>query len=153
MMMMMRHVRDQRWTVLSAVLVGVLMAPLGQGWWAAALEYYDEIRPVVVMRGEMISGDATEMRLSISGQQLRQCTYLRVQAFGRDAAGRLADAYIRRDDMDERGETKPVGAFALGVWRVWPLDGAVGAVVYVQHDCNGRLVLTKIVDISLRGSE
>lgn len=137
------------WTLIAGVIVGVLLAPIGPTWWNSALKYYDEVQPVVRMQGYLVARAEDAVVISLSGEKLRSCDYLRIQAYAVTRAGGLEDAYIRREDMPERGDTKPVGTYSLGYWRIWPVAGAQAVRIYVQHDCNGRLVQTRLTEVSL----
>lgn len=144
-----RDVFRMPWTIAVGVLVGLLIAPAGQSWWLAALRYYDEIRPVVRMDGWVVSRAPDAVVVTFSGEKLRECVYLRLQAYAVTASGTLEDAYIRREDMEARGDTKPLGTFSIGYWRIWPVAGAKAVRVYVQHDCGGRLVQTRFGELPL----
>lgn len=146
---MIQQIAQMRWTVLLAAFAGFFLAPVGQTWWRSVLYGYDDARPVVVMTGKLVSRNGDEVYIHMGGKKMRQCDYLRVQAYSRAMDGRLSDSYIRRVDIAERGDSKPIGAFDLGTWRIWPVGDAVGVVVYVQHDCDGRLVTTKIADVPI----
>lgn len=146
---MIKALAELRWSILGAAIVGAMVSPVGHSWWRAALSSYDEASPVVVMRGELIGRDADAVFLRIEGQKLRNCTYLRVQAYAKDSDGQLTDAYLQRVDRPERGDTKPTGNYSIGAWRVWPATGAAAVLVYVQHDCDGRLVVTKIAEVAV----
>lgn len=113
----------------------------------ACATYYDQAFPVVEMSGTLISHSNNEAVIAIGGSKLRECSYVRMQAYSRAADGNMMDAFIMRVDTPESGVTRPVGAFRIGTWRVWPLPQSKGVVVYISHLCGSRLVMTKIVDI------
>ena len=145
----MKRLLDVKWTVLLSAFLGFWLAPVGQVWWDSVLTSYDEARPVVEMQGVLVRQDAESVWVSISGKKLRQCTYIRLSAYGRNKAGVLVDAYARREDQPETGQTKPTGLFHIGLWRVWPKGDATAILVFSQHDCSGRIVLTKIAEVVL----
>ena len=138
-----------RWTVIVAAVVGVWLAPLGQTAWDAVQNYYDDSFPVVRMSGRLVKADADSVWLEVSGEKLRTCTYIRIQSYVKSASGVLTDSYVRRENMPERGDNKPLGKFSIGVWRVWPRSDAVAVLLYVQHDCDGRMVSTKVAEVGL----
>lgn len=146
---MIRQIIETPWTVALGAAVGLFLAPVGQSAWDATRAYYDEMRPVVVMSIRLVDVSAGEVRVRIVGEKRRACDYLRMQAYTRGADGSLADAYARREDRKERGDTKPIGAYDIGVWSIWPASGAVAVLMAVQHDCGGRIVLTKIGEVPI----
>lgn len=138
------HALQMPWTVLFGALVGFALAPASHTWWLTGLRYYDEVKPVVRMSSRLLAHDGDGILVTFSGEKLRACIYLRIQAYTVMPEGALEDAYIRRADLPERGDTKPLGVYSLGTWRIWPVSGAKGVLIYVQHDCDGRLVQTRI---------
>lgn len=139
-------------TVIVGIIAGLFMAPAGQTAWRAALAYYDQARPVVAMSARLVSFEDGTARVAMSGEKIRPCTYLRMQAYTRSSDGALSDAYTRRDDRRERGDSKLPGTYDIGTWSVWPASGAVAVIMVVQHDCDGRIVQSKIADVALPGS-
>jgi hypothetical protein len=136
-------------TVLLGFALGGLMAPLGVSLLNEAYLIYDNLYPVIKTEGKLLSVGAGEAVIAIVGEKLRPCTYVRIQAYAVGRDGNLEDAFIARIDAPESGETRPVGSYTLGAWRVWPLPNSKGIVVYANHLCGSRLVLTKIADIPL----
>lgn len=108
---------------------------------------YDELYPVVTMTGDIVKKEPGTVTLAIQGEKHRACNYVRIQAYTKRPDGSLQDAYIRREDRPESGDTKPPGKYDIGHWKVWPIDNSNRVVVYVQHNCNDRIVYTKIADI------
>ena len=145
--MILHSMSKMRWTLVLAAVAGALMAPVGQAWWTSLLTAYDEQRPIVSMRAVVTSSDEESITVNIDGRKLRQCDYIRMQAYARSPQGNLTDAYIRRLDRQELGDTKPLGWFNVGSWRIWPVNVGSDVLIYVQHDCNGRIVQTKIAEI------
>lgn len=141
---------EQRWTVAIGVLLGFLIAPAGNGLLAVALDAYDANRPVVMIVGSTVVGrESDAVMVDMKVKKMRDCTYIRLQAFGSRKDGPLSDAYIRRVDRTEDGSNKPRGTFSIGIWRIWPIDDASSVIVYAQHDCWGRIVQTKLTEIAL----
>lgn len=134
-------------TIVFGLALGGLLVPIGSMLTDSATTYYDQAFPVVEMSGTLISYSNNEAVIAIGGSKLRECSYVRMQAYSRAADGNMMDAFIMRVDTPESGVTRPVGAFRVGTWRVWPLPQSKGVVVYISHLCGSRLVMTKIVDI------
>jgi len=145
---MMRLVR-QPFTVLFAVIFGLLIAPLVTIGMHGLASIYDDAFPVVSMHGELVYADKDEVLIRISGVKHRSCQYLRVQAMVRSANGDMSDAYIQRADIRENGDSKPPGNYYLGEWRIWPRSNAVEVVVNANHLCGDRLVITQIAKVPL----
>lgn len=146
---MIRHLNSMRWTVLFGLVLGALLSPVWQTAWSSALERYDAQFPIVTMTGRLSHQDAESVWITIQGHKLRMCTYVRMQGYTRDRIGMLSDVYTRREDVPERGETKPIGSYSIGTWRMWPKGEAAAVLMYVLHDCDGRVVLTKIAEVVL----
>jgi hypothetical protein len=146
-----------RWSLLLSIAVGLLAAPVLSSvvggvvaqWWAE----YDAANPIVVMQGEVVTADVDEVVVRLWGkksdQRAGECRYVRLLAYTRSLDGVLHDAFIRRVDMPETGQTKPPGSHAFGTWRVWPTPGAVAVLVHVLHDCAGRQVRTKALELPI----
>jgi hypothetical protein len=153
----LRKAWSLRWSWIGSILVGAAIAP-------AALEsvnyvvgrylkQYDIDNPIVSMSGRLVDANPDEVLVNIAGtksaDRADECSFVRVQAYTKDAAGVLRDAYIKRVDMQEDGHTKPAGAFDIGVWRIWPRGDAVAVLVFALHDCGGRNVRTNIAEVAL----
>lgn len=151
---MIRMIRQQLWFVL---VCGIIGTALGSYLSTFDARDADRIafwwRPVVKMQGELVAPPHEgQVLIRMHGQKLRgeECAYKGLQAFGDRAAGPQADLRLARVDLPEEGNTKPRGAFDIGVWRVWPVEGVVQVNVYVMHDCGtGRLWATKIAEVPL----
>jgi len=138
-------------TILIGIVVGTLLAPVVILTANEVHGVYDRAYPIVEMQGKLISLANDEAVIALSGRKLRECSYVRIQAYSLSENGDLNDAFITRTDMPEDGESKPKGSFLFGSWRVWPLPNSHGIVVYANHLCGSRVVLTKIADIPLQG--
>lgn len=146
--MNVRSIIDMRWTAIIAFAIGVWMAPAGQAMWNAGMDYYDESYPVLNMTGRLERQDDNNVWIRVSGEKLRECSYIRVQAYTRNK-GVLTDAFHMRDDRPETGHTKPLGTYSIGMWRIWPKGDADTVLMYVQSACDGRLVMTLVAEVSL----
>jgi hypothetical protein len=138
-----------KWTIVSAIAAGLLLAGAFSTIYQFALEEYDEMNHVLVLDASVLSVDSDSIVIHAHGEKLRVCQYIRLQAYTVQANGELADAQIMRLDQVEDKDVKPRGKFDFGEWRVWPRDGAVGVQVYSQYLCGQRMVVNKVVDLKL----
>lgn len=139
----------QPFTMIFAVILGLLLAPMVSFGWDATIQLYDRAFPPVSMKGEVLRADQYEAVVRIRGQKLRKCTYLRLQALTQDRNGELLDAYIQRIDMVENGDTKAPGNYFFGDWRIFPRSNAVAVIVDANHLCGDRIVVTRVVEVNL----
>ena len=135
-------------TILFGVVIGVLFSPLSFGLTDVLMAPFDKVYPVVEMQGVIVSRGQSSVDVRIGGTKNRDCTYLGIQAYA-TKGGRLHDLNVLRVDIQEKGDTKQIGIYDIGVWRMWPTDGASKVTVMVQHICAGRLVTTKIAEVDL----
>ena len=133
---------------LLAFLIGALISPLSLIFAPWANSVYDGFNPVVTMSGRVTGRGVESVDVQMGGQKHRACEYLKIQAFTRKG-GILHDANIVRLDAESQGDTKPLGTFDIGIWRVWPIKGGTDVVVYVNHNCDDRIVVTKIADVKV----
>jgi hypothetical protein len=58
---------------------------------------------------------------------------------------------LRQDGTGLDSTTRPIGNFDLGLLVISPkpLVKTTDMLMYIEHDCNGRLVLNKIAEIKL----
>jgi len=140
-------IANLRWTIVLAALFGAMFGSTFSA--NPLLSAYDAVYPVVDMRGEINKIGGGEVIIHVVGVKNRDCKYIGIQAFTR-FAGVLVDANKERISMPETGATKPTGRFDIGLWRIWPVSSLNDAVfLYVQHDCDGRRVVTKIAEVPL----
>ncbi len=144
---MISNLAKQRWAVLFGIVIGVLFSLSAFGA-DSLLKLYDELNPVVEMKGELLEKQGDSAFIRISGHKRRDCRYTGLQTFGVDSHQEMHFVQAQYVGVGIRG-TLPVGAIDLGVWRLWPTVGAVAMRVYVNHDCAGRLVVTKIAEVAL----
>lgn len=135
-------------TVMIAAVVGYSVAPGGGA--DQLYSIYDDLFPVVEMTGHLVSQEEGAAVVTASGEKKRSCQYITLHAYAR-RADVLYDINAERVDKPADGHTKPVGKASIGHWRVWPLYGSDAVVLAVKHSCGGRLVVSKIADIPLRG--
>jgi len=136
-------------TIIVGIAIGGLLVPVATSFTEWAAERYDSAFPVIAMTGTLLSIGDNEAVITLQGRKLRKCAYLRTHAYALDADGDMHDAYITRIDMPETGTTRPIGDFQSGMWRVWPLPNSRGIVVYMNHLCGARVVVTRGADIDL----
>ena len=130
-------------------MLGLLFALLLQPITPMAKHWYETSTPVVEMIGSVVERTDEFVLIHITGKKLRACEYMHMSAFTKSDEGYLRDAFLDRIGKPIVGATKPVGLYDLGLWKVWPLEGGTHASVFVQHDCGGEPVLSKIADVSL----
>lgn len=136
-------------TIVLGLSLGAVLVPAGTYFADAIAAQYDETFPVVEIRGTLVSVADGEAVISMSGKKNRECTYIGIRAYSLGKDGNLSDAFIARTDTPINGNTRPVGSFVIGTWRVWPLPDSRGITVYANHLCGSRIVLTKIADVAL----
>ena len=153
---MMNSIREYtgRYGALSfflAFAIGILLFRVSEAYLAPLMtEYRDTRNPVVAMDGDIVKRGVGFVDIHVYGEKLRKCRYMQTQAFAR-VDGQLKDMETKRIDTPETGATKPLGRFDIGVWHVSPLPpNTTHAVMYVQHDCDGRVVVTKIADEAIQ---
>lgn len=141
---MTQSVRDNRWTILFSlfcVLSFQALLPFGQ-------HFYQENSSVVTMSGKIVAQTPVYVDIHITGEKLRTCSYIRMFSMTLGPNG-LSEARLESVDKPSRGTTKPVGKLDLGIWRVSPVSGATKASIYVQHDCDSTVVISKVAEVDL----
>ena len=134
-------------TIVIGLSLGGLLVPLGTSLYDWQADRYDGAFPVVEMHGKLLSHGDNEAVIALGGRKLRDCSYIRIQAYSVGADGNMSDTFIARTDIPEHGGARPIGEFQIGTWRVWPLPNSRGITVYINHLCGSRIVLTKVADI------
>jgi hypothetical protein len=138
-----------RWTLISAIFAGLLLAGGFGTIYQFALEEYDEANHVLLLNAQVVTLDNDSVVIQANGEKLRACQYIRLQAYTLQKNGELLDAQIMRVDQPEDDDVKPLGKFNFGRWKIWPRDGAVGLQVFSQYLCGQRMVVNKVVDLTL----
>lgn len=141
---MTKNVRDNRWTILFSLFCVIMfqaMLPVGQ-------HFYQVFSSVVAMEGRIVAQTPVYVDIHITGEKLRTCAYIRMFSMTLGTNG-LSEARLESVDKPNRGTTKPVGKLDLGVWRVSPVTGSTKASIYVQHDCDSTVVISKIAEVDL----
>lgn len=146
---MIGELARMRWTIALAACLGFLVAPIGRSGWDVLLGYYDAARPIVRMQADVLSRDGNAITVALAGEKLRNCAFVRLHAYSAGMDGVMQSVYIRRKDIAENGQTRPIGKYDFGDWLIWPIDGTSKVVIYSQHDCDGRLVQTRLATLEV----
>lgn len=112
----------------------------------------DRDLPVVSVKSTLIHHDDAGVLIHAGpGEKLRECEYLGMQGFVRQADGLLGEVNAKRVDMPESSKTRPVGKFVtFGDWLLSPnIPGATRAYLFINYDCNGYTKASTIADVSL----
>lgn len=140
---------------LGSLLVGIALGgPIAIGtpmMMETLRDQYDASHPVwarIKALDVKRSGDTVMLRLE--GEKVRDCRFLRIYARSDHAEGAL-DAAIRRMDALSVGATRPLGVQAFGTWEIKPvLPEAISVSIFLEHDCNDRIVVSKILRVPVK---
>lgn len=139
------------WRHPSAVIVGALTGLSLVLWWPLLIDLTeratDTAYPVVVSESRLVSRTDTEAVVAVVITKQRKCDFRSLQAYSKMRDGVLHSAHTERVDFPVSGISRPVGTYDAGRWKVWPISGAEGVVLYVQHDCDGRIVSSTFADV------
>lgn len=140
------------WKHPSAVIFGALTGLcLVLGWPLVvdlAERATDSAYPVVVSHSRLVSRTETEAVVAVTLTKQRHCDDIGLQAYSRMRDGVLHSAYTERVDFVPRNVSRPAGVtYDAGQWRIWPIAGADGVVIYEQHNCDGRVVSSTFADV------
>lgn len=136
--------------IVVGVLAGVVLVPLSDIGADGVRASFDQQNPVVVASGEIVDRGEDWVEIAITGEKNRQCAYVALAAYSMAPDGLLRDGFVARTDRPTSGATRPLGMQEFGTWRVWPVRGAVSVEMWVTHQCEGRLVRSKLADIDLK---
>jgi hypothetical protein len=139
------------WAQVTIVIgVGATMAAIVPLLIEAGRDWYDETHPVVSgLKADMVWREGEVVGLRMFGDKVRDCRFLRISARSDHKEGSL-DAEINRTDSASRGATRPLGRQWFGVWEIRPvLRDAVAVSVFLEHDCNGRIVRSSLQGIKV----
>lgn len=140
------------WRHPSAVLIGALTGLALVLWWPLVLDLSERVTdsayPVILSQSRLISKTDTEAVVGVMITKQRDCDFRTLQGYSRMRGGVLHSAHTERVDFPVMGVSRPAGAtYDAGQWKVWPVAGAEGVVLYVQHDCGGRIVSSTFADV------
>lgn len=138
-------------TMLVGAISGLALIPVGD--WAAhvARDAYDAAHPVVVAQGVVVGRDGESVTIAVVGEKLRNCQYIAVAAYTTGDDGLLRSAYVMRVDQPSTGATRPIGKQSFGEWRIWPTDKTKRVEIWLSHQCDGRIIRSKVADMPLAG--
>ena len=144
-----RHWYEMPWVVLLSLFFGTCIYAYGPILRRAALDSYYSIFPVVQYKSEVIGKMVDDsVMIHVFGKKLRDCMALvnSIETYAiRDGI------YYDVDEMKVKGfvSSRPVGIVDLGVWKVWPVQGADHIKSFILHDCDGYIVRSVVIDIRL----
>ena len=143
----MSNIRSMRWTILTSLIVGFLLAFL------TPTHLIDTLFPIVRMEAVVVQKTTTDILVNLSGVKpwystYRSCRYQGIEAYN-DSYPRRRDLNMQRVDKPEEKTTRPPGAYEFGVWRIWPTDNTKRIAIDVEYDCSGRVVFVRAAEVSL----
>jgi len=148
----------QVFTMPVAAAVGVLLGLVGgfagPQLLGSAVNFYDDMFPVLTMEGTLIDAKKGEITVHIVGRKNRgeECRLVAVYGYTYtgDKTVPRKDAVAHRIDMDETRRSRTEGYYDIGFWRVWPVgDDAKSVEVWTHHECYGRPIQTKVADVNI----
>ena len=146
---MIQQVLAMRWTIVTAVIFGWLMAPSSHSISDYVWSLYDARNPVVAYKGEILKREGDRVTIHVYGRKLRDCEAVigSVNSYSiKD--GVLYGAHEQRLSGDS--SSRPVGLVDLGTWLIWPaVEGAQEVKMSVRHLCDGRSITTEVVRVKL----
>jgi hypothetical protein len=132
---------------ISAVLVSPnVLGPVIAAW--------DNAFPVIEpVEAEVLDRHGDEVFINIIAKKNKgeECTLIRIYGYGIDPAGVFSLATVRRPDGSPfMGIIHGKGTHDFGIWRIKPTDADTARVqVYVEHNCLGRVIKSKMADVRL----
>ena len=141
------------WRHPSAIITGAIVGLAAVLWWPLIVDIAevasDSAFPVIRGSAAVVSRTSEEVVLSVTITKQRDCIFNNVQAYSRLPDGILRSAQAERLDFQSGPVSRPAGGtYDAGQWRVWPLAGSSGVVMFTQHDCgDGRLVTSTFADV------
>jgi hypothetical protein len=134
-------------TVVAAAIFGITLGTYGDDW---LTHVGDWLRPVVSARGKVVSRDGDTVRIHLWATKKKEnCRLTRVSAYSWMPERILRDANMI-NPFGKEAEERPVGVEVdLGERIIWPTFGAQSIVIYAQHWCEGRMVLSRALTLPL----
>jgi len=145
---MIRHIKELKWSIIFAIFFTLLASQIVAPLILEARQNLLDSQPVVKMQGDLIARTADTVTISISGEKLRPCTFVKLNAFA-IVDNYMRDAHLERISKAPTQGNRPLGAFHMGEWMIWPTNGAKQVKVFVQHDCSGKVIVTQIATVDL----
>jgi hypothetical protein len=138
----------------AGIIIGVLVVLLSPNVVGPVLAAWDNAFPVIEpVEAEVSNRSGDEVFLNIIAKKNKgeECTLIRIYGYGIDASGVFSLATVRRPDGSPfMGIIHGKGTHDFGVWRVKPADAdTVRVQVYVEHNCLGRVIKSKMADVRL----
>jgi hypothetical protein len=140
-------------TQWAAVAVGILAALVGVPAFSVVnewmLEAYDSRYPVASAVVTRVPSPPGEVHLTMITTKHRSCTILRVSAYQR-GEGKAHNRVNIQKVTGGHIDTIPAGkTVASTLWRIWPTEAQGDLSIYVEHDCDGRVVRTKLAELEV----
>lgn len=141
------------WRHPSAIIAGAIVGLAAVLWWPLIVDVAeiasDSAFPIIRSSSAIVSRSPDEVVLRVTITKQRDCQFNNVQAYSRLPDNVLRSAQAERLGIQTRPISRPAGVtYDAGLWRVWPIAGSTGVVMFTQHDCgDGRLVTSTFADV------
>jgi len=141
-------------TSIFGVAIGVFAVLFAPVIVAPITRMYDDAFPVINPVSSVIVGtedDSVLVEIVARKNRGQECRILRIYADTFDAHGIRGTATVRRPNGEQHsGISHDAGQRYLGVWRIRPVDkDATRVVVFVEHDCVGRVARSTLADFNI----
>jgi hypothetical protein len=141
-------------TTLGGLLTGAVLVLSAPATLGPALSAWDAVFPVIEpIAADVIEREPDAVVIGLVAKKTKgeECRLIRIYGYGVDASGVLSLATVRRPDgTQQQGITHGEGVHDFGLWRVRPVDrDAVLVQVYVEHQCLGRVIRSKMAEVPL----
>lgn len=146
------------WHMLAGVMLGAIVIPLLHtefaAWRESARITQQRGTPVVRASARVVEQVSDSVVVHITGQKLRDCAIVGLQAFALDRSGVMAAATLTKVGATAPLVNRPVGPFDAGWWRVWPTGTTAQRVrIYVTHTCAGVDVRSVLAEVDLNAAD
>lgn len=136
------------------VIIGVLAVLIAPNVLGPTLAAWDSAFPVIEPVEAKVTdrhGDEVILNIVAKKNKGEECTLIRIYGYGIDDKGVFSLATVRRPDgSPHMGIIHGSGVHDFGLWRVKPTDeDTVRVQVYVEHNCLGRVIKSKMADVKL----
>lgn len=147
---------SHRFQLPMGIVAGASVAVLLVLWFPVLVglmfDAFDDLYPVLTMRGRVVKVEADTVYVHIKGTKNRgtECKLARIYGYWIEADGTRHLATATRIDIPAVGATHLAGKHDIGVWAIRPVQpDAVSVRVLTEHNCVGRFMKTKIADVTL----
>jgi hypothetical protein len=130
-----------------SIMIGALFSIAVPLVWDSARTQYDREHPVwVTSSATVMDRTGLVVRIHVVGSKTRECELNRTWAQATYPDRPPTDATVQRPGPKSIGYVnRPLGQQDLGEFLVAPIpDDASGAVVWLEHDCGGRVVMSEL---------